>query len=89
MQKLVIDKDGNQSIVDVPANEQASMSPPLTPEEIAAAAKRAAADRIAQIRAEMADKLADIAVGTPAEQGTAKAALGLLRAELAIEKAKL
>ena len=60
-----------------------------TQAEIAANARSAAATRIAQIRAEMADHLADLAIGNPSEQGTARAALGLLRAELAVEKAKL
>jgi hypothetical protein len=67
--------------------------PAQTSEEIAAeianAAKVKAQSRIAEIRQEMTDHLTDIAVGTPAEQGVAKATLGLLRAELALNKAKL
>lgn len=62
---------------------------PMTPEDIAANAKSAATTRITQIRAEMADHLADLAIGNPSEQGTARAALGLLRAELILNKSRL
>jgi len=60
---------------------------PQSPEQAAAIARSSATTRIAKIRAEMADHLADLAIGNPSEQGTARAALGLLRAELAVEKA--
>ena len=73
---------------EVTVEPDAPVIPP-TPEDIAANARATAVTRIAQIRAETADHLADLAVGTPAEQGTARAALGLLRAELALEKGKL
>jgi hypothetical protein len=60
-----------------------------TQAEQAAEAKATAITRIAEIRTAMADRLTDLAVGTPQEQGQARAALGLLRAELALEKGKL
>lgn len=59
------------------------------PEDIANEAKAKAKEIISDIRKEITERLADIAVGTPAEQGQAKAAIGLLRASLALEKSKL
>lgn len=55
----------------------------------AAEAKSAAVSRIKAIREELVEHIADLEAGTPAEQGQARAAIGLLRAELAIEKGKL
>ena len=60
-----------------------------TQSEQSAKARETAITRIAEIRTAMADHLADLAVGTPQEQGQARAALGLLRAELALAKGKL
>lgn len=58
-------------------------------EHLASEAKEKALSRISEIRLELTDRIADALTGTPAEQGIAKAAIGLLRAELAIEKGKL
>lgn len=58
------------------------------PVRVAGDDKAAAAKRIAEIRLDLIDKLADRAMGTPAEQGAANTAIGLLRAELALEKGK-
>lgn len=55
-----------------------------------AKAKEQARKRIIEIRQELADHLATVTVGTPAEQGVARAAIDSLRAELALmNKAKL
>lgn len=51
--------------------------------------KLVALKRIAEIRLELTEKLADNLAGTPAEKAQALAAIGTLRAELAIQKAKL
>lgn len=73
-----IDVSGYQAALDA-----------LTAKKNADQAKQAALERISRIRAELADHLATVTVGTPAEQGVARAAIGSLRAELALNKAKL
>lgn len=79
--------------VPADASEVPYLVTPRNPAEMAAeqaaAARSSATVRIAQIRAEMADQLADLALGNPSEQGAARAALGLLRAELVLNKSRL
>jgi hypothetical protein len=55
---------------------------------LAASKKAAAAKRIAEIRLDLIDKIADKLMSTPAEQGVANAAIASLRDELALEKTK-
>lgn len=62
---------------------------PKNPAELASIAKASATKRIAEIRLDMIDKFSAVANGTPAEQAAANAAIGQLRAEMALEKAKL
>ena len=84
-----------RTVQDIPADavEIPYLVAPRNPADIAAEqsakARETAITRIAEIRTAMADHLADLAVGTPQEQGQARAALGLLRAELALAKGKL
>ena len=66
-----------------------TIDPAKKAEKAAAGAKVQAAANIASIRLQLTDLLADSLTGTPAEQGAAKAAIGLLRAQLALEKSKL
>lgn len=80
---------GKRIAADANGKPVLTMPPPKTPAEIVAEAKAAAAKRIAEIRLELVDLIADKLNGTPAEQAAANGAIGLLRAELALNKTKL